>query len=192
MDDIYLKRKLFDNKTEEKHFKQMLEEINSSEPSMIEIGAYWAYWTILFKKKFKNNKTVIIEPDEKHLDEGLHNLKENNMSSIYYKNTVLKNHLETQVPFDQNKAKDIDILEVINKHFNHIDILHSDAQGIEYELLIRLKDLIKTNKIKNLFLLTHSPKIHSDIKEEANKLNLEIKAEIPWKKDDGLLWLKNN
>ena len=52
-----------------------------------------------------------------------------------------------------------------SKNIDHIDILHSDIQGYEFEMLsdiISKSNLLKENKIKYLFISTHSDKIHYD------------------------------
>jgi len=46
------------------------------------------------------------------------------------------------------------------KNINYVDILHSDIQGYEYEMLSDIVPLLKENKIKYLFISTHSDDIH--------------------------------
>ena len=47
-----------------------------------------------------------------------------------------------------------------DKKLENIDILHSDIQGYELEMLSDIKELLQKNKIKYLFISTHSNDLH--------------------------------
>lgn len=198
---IYVENIRFNDEKEENMFEELLNSIKTDKPTMIEIGSFWCFWTMFFQKTFKENNSIIIEPYKPHLEEGLRNLKANNMKSKVYNNSVLvksivKVNQKSKEAIKKNDpvfAKEIDLIDILSKEkIKHVDILHCDAQGIEYDLLIRIKDIINQGVFSNLLMFTHSQINHDNIKQFAVNNNIKIVKEFPWKPGDGLLWLKNN
>jgi hypothetical protein len=65
---------------------------------------------------------------------------------------------------------------VLEKNIDYIDILHSDIQGYELELLQDVTPLLKAKKIKYIFVSTHSDKLHYDCLKILKKCNYRIIA----------------
>ena len=58
-----------------------------------------------------------------------------------------------------------------NNSVNFIDILHSDIQGNELEMLDNMSPFFENKKIKYVFISTHSQILHESCIEFLNKKN---------------------
>ncbi len=137
--------------SEERMFQLVLDDINNNSTNnnniMIELGSYWAFYSIWFNKSINNPKNYCIEPDINNLNIGKTNAKLNNVDIDF-----------TQGFIGKKKINVCDFMK--KKNINYVDILHSDIQGYEYEMLTDIIPLLKENKIKYLFISTHSDDIH--------------------------------
>jgi hypothetical protein len=131
---------------EERMFDLILKNI-SENGIMIELGSYWSFYTIWFNKVITNAKNYCIEPEIRNLELGKKNCLLNNVVADFTQGFVGKNH--------------INLCDFINdKNIEHVDILHSDIQGYELEMLQDITELLLKNKIKYLFVSTHSNDLH--------------------------------
>jgi hypothetical protein len=117
--------------------------------TMIELGSYWAFYTIWFNKMIKNAKNYCIEPDIECLQVGMMNCAINEVQADFTNAFVGKNNINVAT-FTRDK------------HIEYIDILHSDIQGYEMEMLADIGGLLDECKIRYLFISTHSDKLHYD------------------------------
>ena len=147
---------------EERMFQEVLMDIKDN-ATMIELGSYWAFYTIWFNIKIKNAKNYCIEPNTKNINIGIDNCKLNNVKADFTEGFVGEDHI---------KISEF----VVKKNINYIDILHSDIQGYEYELLEDIIPLLNLKKIKYLFISTHSDEIHYKCIELIKKCNYRIIA----------------
>jgi hypothetical protein len=134
--------------SEERMFIEVLKRIPEG-GTMIELGSYWAFYTIWFNKMIKNAKNYCVEPDLVCLKTGMQNCILNNVIADFTHAFVGKGHLNIAT---FAKSKGID----------YIDILHSDIQGYEMEMLDDIGELLDECKIRYLFVSTHSDKLHYD------------------------------
>jgi hypothetical protein len=124
--------------------------------TMIELGSNWAFYTMWFNKEIKNAKNYCIEPDSELLQCGIENSKYNNITANFTQGFVGINDN------DNNGCKnEIHLYNYIkSKNIDYIDMLHSDIQGSEYNMLLQISELLDQNKIRYLFISTHSDEIH--------------------------------
>jgi len=134
--------------SEERMFQEVLEDIDPG-GTMIELGSYWAMYTIWFNKVIKDAVNYCIEPEASNLNVGIDNCKLNDVKADFTLGFIGSSGGEIKVS-DFVKEKKIDF----------IDMLHSDIQGYELHLLHDLVPLMKDKKIKYLFISTHSNEIH--------------------------------
>ena len=66
---------------EERMFELILQDI-SENGTMIELGSYWAFYTIWFNKSIKGAKNYCIEPEFENLNLGKQNCLLNNVSNV--------------------------------------------------------------------------------------------------------------
>jgi hypothetical protein len=147
---------------EERMFDLILQDIQEG-GTMIELGSYWSFYTIWFNKVIKNAKNFCIEPDLNNLNLGKKNCLINNVTADFTQGFIGKNNINL-------------INFLVEKNIKNIDILHSDIQGYELEMLDDITKLLKENKIKYLFISTHSDKLHYDCIDLLKKNNYRIIA----------------
>ena len=136
---------------EERMFAEVLKDI-SPNSTMIELGSYWAFYTIWFGKEIENAKLFCIEPEQANMLIGQENCKTNEISADFTQGYIGLNHLNVS-----QFVKD--------KNIDFIDMLHSDIQGLEIEMLTDITPLLKQKKIKYIFVSTHSNEIHDKARE---------------------------
>jgi len=131
---------------EERMFDLILKDIPEN-GTMIELGSYWAFYTIWFNKVIKNAKNYCIEPELENLNLGKMNCLINNVNADFTQGFIGKT--------------EINLCNFVReKNIENIDILHSDIQGYELEMLQDITELLVQNKIKYLFISTHSNDLH--------------------------------
>jgi FkbM family methyltransferase len=149
---------------DEKAFHEILKLIPPGS-TMIELGAYWSYYSMWFQKTVPAARNYMIEPTGRCLECGIKNFQLNGLrgdftrayigrkSSDGWQNAALST---TSTEIGRVCIKDF----VQSKKIESIAILHSDIQGFEYDMLIGCGDLIDRKKIEIFFLSSHSLKIH--------------------------------
>jgi hypothetical protein len=148
---------------EERMFELILQDIPEN-GTMIELGSYWAFYTIWFNKVIKQAKNYCIEPELGNLNLGKQNCILNDVTNVDFTHGFIGKHNINVSDF------------VLEKKIDYIDILHSDIQGYELEMLQGITTLLAQNKIKYLFISTHSDDLHYRCIELLQENNYRIIA----------------
>jgi len=144
--DILILNKGVHEPSEERAFSKVLNFIREG-AVMLELGCYWSFYSIWFLKNIKNGKSYCIDSDDHCLSVGMKNFNLNGLQGDFQKYFIGYGGLN--------------ICDYVNmKNLDTIDILHSDIQGYELEMLNQIKPLLLKDKIKYLFISTHSNDIH--------------------------------
>lgn len=142
---------------EEKAFYEILHYI-APNSTMIELGAYWGYYSLWFSKAIPGAENWLVEPEPANLQLGIKNFSLNEAKGHFYLGFV-QLHPEDSLLFKHSQRIGIDAFMVEN-NLDHVHLLHSDIQGAEYEMLLSSQNALKNHKIDYLFISTHSPEIH--------------------------------
>ena len=136
---------------EEYCFQQLMATL-SGKPLMIELGAYWSHYSMWMLKNFPDAECIMVEPDKKFLACGRHNFFLNNCQGEFINEFV---------------SKDGFILDefVNERNIRSVDLLHSDIQGYELEMLEGAETFLEKHGVNYLFVSTHSTKIHSAVEK---------------------------
>lgn len=138
---------------EEFIFQEVLKHIPSN-AVMLELGAYWSFYSMWFNSDVENANNYLIEPED--IDSGMNNFELNNMKGDFTKAYISDNSSDTI-----NNISTVCIDDFIQKKkINFIDILHSDIQGFEYKMLLGAEKLLDKKLVGYIFISTHSNKIH--------------------------------
>lgn len=132
--------------SEERSFDKVLKHIKPG-ATMIELGSYWSFYSIWFLKTIENGKSFCIEPDQKCLSVGINNFKLNGLNGDFTRGFIGNNNLNLVDYFTE-------------KNIDYVDILHSDIQGYELEMLHQVSTYFSERKIKYIFISTHSNPLH--------------------------------
>jgi hypothetical protein len=139
---------------------------------MIDLGSFWAFYSMWFQKEVKGAVNYMVEPDYLNLIKGKTNFKLNGFLGKFTQAFVGQKLTLTsgQIPtitvdhfFEKNK------LEKIN-------ILHSDIQGEELNMLKGSVNALSLGLIDFLFISTHSDELHTQCAEFLESFKYEIIA----------------
>lgn len=131
---------------EERVFAQVLPYIPEG-GVIIELGAYWSFYSMWFYKEVRNALCYLIEPDKNSLEIGKKHFEINNMRGDF-----------TLGGIGENSIKIDNFLK--GRGLKRVDILHSDIQGTEFEMLLGARKSIAENVIKYFFISSHSQELH--------------------------------
>lgn len=135
--------------------------------TFVELGAFWAYYSLWYLAEIPGSKAICIEPDPHNKSIGEQNIQLNGMvDRVTYKagfaggqsQKQATMHVESQsapvtLPvFDMNS-----ILEFAGPDV--IEILHMDIQGAELDFLQSIKSAIDQHRLRFVVVSTH----HSSI-----------------------------
>jgi hypothetical protein len=165
--DILLINRGVHEPLEEYCFQQVLRKITAQRPIMLELGAYWAHYSMWFKQKFPQALSFMVEQDTLALKCGQNNFVQNGLSGEFIKQFVSKDGLEVD-SFLKERA------------LERITILHSDIQGYEVEMIKGAEKSLANKLVDYVFISTHSEKIHQTIISELTQLSYRIEVSSPF------------
>lgn len=132
---------------EERVFYEILKYIPDN-GTMLEIGSYWAYYSLWFAFSVKNANNYMIDTTDFYLAVGKDNFELNNKNGTFDFGHIgyYPEHTSPQLFIDS-------YLE--SKGIDHVHVLHSDIQGAELEMLESCEQSIKKNMIDYFVISTH-------------------------------------
>lgn len=137
---------------EERAFYEVLKYMPDG-ACMIELGAYWAYYSLWFATKIPHATNYLIEPCTGPLEIGKKNFSLNNKQGHFY-----RGYIDIGEKMNAPKIGIDTFLE--QEHIEHVHLLHADIQGAEYKMLQSAVLAIQNQKIDYIFVSTHSDLLH--------------------------------
>lgn len=134
---------------EEFAFQQMLQQVSAA-PVMLELGAYWAHYSMWLKRARPDAALHMVEPEASNIAAGQANLALNGMEGSYVQDFVGHGKFEVD-PF------------MTDKGMTWLDILHCDIQGYESEMLDGAAQALADRRVGYWFVSTHSQALHHDV-----------------------------
>jgi hypothetical protein len=154
---------------EERLFRDVIVQL-PAESSMIELGSYWAYYSLWFQQVIPDAFNLMVEPKLSHLNYGKRHFKLNDFKGEFLQAGVGK---ESSLTDDQLRIVTVDeLLDIYS--LSKLTILHSDIQGYELEMLQGSKDAIQNYMIDFFFISTHSDELHKDCLDLLIEANYQI------------------
>jgi hypothetical protein len=154
---------------EEYVFQEVLKSLPAS-PRMIELGAYWAHYSMWLKKERSKATAIMVEPDANNLAVGRANFSRNGFDGEFIQAAVAKGRWELDA-FLQSRS------------ISHVDILHVDIQGYEAELLEGGRNTLGKALVDYLFISTHSQVLHQGIISELARLGYRVEVSSDFDND---------
>ncbi len=148
------------------HILQKLKQ-QSTKPNVLELGAYWSYYTLWALQEFPDANAFLVEPDPNNLNIGKKNFELNNQQGTFHR-ACIEQEAKATVSFfcedGQTHKMPAENLPSLFNRFNldYLDILLADIQGAETGLLTSAKDLFKTGKVGYAIISTHHHTISHD------------------------------
>ena len=154
---------------------------------MIELGSFWAFYSLWFMRNFPQAKTLMIEPEVFNIESGKRNFETNGAEGFFVNAFVSDKH-EQQKP---NGVRTITVDGIKDEfELDNIDILHCDIQGYEGAMLAGAVDILSNQLAEFLFISTHSNELHRDCLETIKAHDYRIICDIDLDdtySDDGLI-----
>jgi len=165
-------------------FLRVLDHIKNTEnPVMVELGCFWALWSLVFRQRFSGGKNILVELGKRQLSVGEKNFQLNDFSfssyfgGFFLENSGTFNNRKNDIEYQQTPnsywddsivgetvGKELDFSHIIKtEKLKTIDLLHMDIQGSELPLI----EYLHRNKIfgiiQNIVVATHNQKIHDSV-----------------------------
>ncbi|MEM8523601.1 MAG: FkbM family methyltransferase [Bacteroidota bacterium] len=186
---MLIKNKGVHEPQEEKIFQEVLRSLpqTSTPKTMLELGAYWSFYSMWFKQIFPNAKAYMAEPNRENLLYGKANFKINKFEGTFIHTKIGKEI----VP--QRNMTTVDAICTRN-NIQFLDILHSDIQGFELDMLHGSHRMLSEKKVGYVFISTHSDELHYSCREVLQEkygylqvASADLKESYSW---DGILVMK--
>ena len=165
-------------------------EVLKSMPSgacMIELGSYWAFYSMWFAKDVNQGKCIMIEPDPHKMNFGKLNFKLNQLAGTFDLGFISDTPQRASIP-----TYSVDQL-IAKHHLEHIHILHSDIQGFEEKMLEGCNEAFQRQTIDYFFISTHSNELHNNCINKLKSVGYQILCDANLERSysvDGLLVAK--
>ena len=147
---------------------------------VVELGAYWAFYTNWYLGAVPGSRAVCIEPEPAHLEIGRRNLALNGREAQLIRAVVG----EVQRPAGDDGLECLD-MPALEERIEHepIELLHMDVQGAEAGFIRSLRRSAAAERVRFLVVSTHhvsisgSASTHDDCLEELRSQGAVILAE---------------
>lgn len=140
---------------EEKIFQEVLKAMPEG-ATMLELGAYWAFYSAWFHSVVPKAQCYLCEPKKSNLKYGEENFKLNGFRGTFIEGYSGEN--ESVAP-DGVRIRTVD--NIISEYsIERLNVLHSDIQGFEYEMLKGAERSLSEKRIDYVFISTHSNELH--------------------------------
>jgi hypothetical protein len=142
---------------EERAFADVLKHIERN-GTMLELGAYWGFYSLWFKRAIAGSQCFLVEPDLGNLKAGEVNFLRNGEDAVFeqaYVGSI------AAVASQGVRVVTVDTF-CEERAIQHVSLLHADVQGAEMEMLRGANRMLKEKRIDFVFVSTHSNELHSD------------------------------
>ena len=155
---------------EEVVFHSILERLVASEPdaTMVELGSFWAYYSMWFHQRTGGNRVVCLEPDPTYLEVGRRNLALNGMTATFVHGAVGDEPGRRTTFVAESSGESVDVVQydlaslLAETGLDRVSLLLVDIQGFETVLLTRAADLLRAGRVRFAVVSTHHHQISGD------------------------------
>jgi hypothetical protein len=145
---------------EEFAFQQMLQQVPKA-PVMLELGAYWAHYSMWLKRARPDASLHMVEPETENIAAGKANLALNGMAGTYVQGFVGRGAFAVDPWMEQ-------------QGLTWLDILHCDIQGYESEMLEGTEQALEKRQVGYWFVSTHSQELHGTVISALEKAGYRV------------------
>jgi FkbM family methyltransferase len=144
---------------EEKAFHEILRYCRPK-TCILELGAFWAYYSMWYLKSVPFSAAFCVEPDANHIAVGQENMSLNKLQAAFVQACAGEEFLPEK-SFSTESGEVVRIpqhtVPSAMAHFDleEIEVLHADVQGAELGLLSSCTGLFEAGKIRFLVVSTH-------------------------------------
>jgi FkbM family methyltransferase len=155
---------------EEVAFAAVLERLgaDTSGPTMVELGSFWAYYSLWAKAADHATTSVCVEPDPKNLEVGRRNFELNGFAARFIHAAVGAPHggnilmrTESDNALRATPLVTLDGL-MLDENLDRVDLLLCDTQGAELAMLTDARETLRSGRVRFLVVSTHHHTITGD------------------------------
>lgn len=139
---------------------------------MIELGSYWAFYSLWFASEIACARCFCIEPEAENFEFGKRNFAANGYAADFIQAFVGAAPNSDLVP-----TISIDSF-VRDRKIQKIDLLHADIQGAELEMLQGATETLAKEMIDYVFISSHHNFLHYRSIDLLRAAGFEILAEV--------------
>jgi hypothetical protein len=158
---------------EERIFQEVLKTLPPGS-LMLELGSYWAFYSMWFCRAVPQARAYMVEPMAENLEFGRKNFAANSLQGQF---TQAYAGRHSGVAADGTKTICVDDF-VAQHEIGRVDILHSDIQGAELDMLQGAEKTIQAGQIGWFFVSTHSEELHFACERYLQAKSIAIVASI--------------
>lgn len=158
---------------EEAVFARIVERLKSTEvppavPSMMELGSYWAYYSLWFLEAMPYGEAVALEPDEIFLEVGRRNAALNGRDVAFVRGAVGAEPGRSLRLRADSDGREITVTQyspeglMATAGMERVSLLLADIQGAERALIGQIGELVAAGRLRFLLVSTHHPRISGD------------------------------
>ena len=152
---------------EEAVFHEVLERLVATDPaaSMIELGSFWAYYSMWFHQRTHGNRVVALEPDPSYLDVGRRNFALNGMDARFLHGAIGDSPGRTSSFTAESTGEAVEVVQydlaslMKETGLQRVGLLMADIQGFETQLIERAAELFRAGTVRFMILSTHHHQI---------------------------------
>ena len=147
-------------------------ERRSTSYTMVELGSYWAFYSLWFQSVLPNARCFCVEPGAENLAFGKKNFFANGRTADF-----TQAYVASQPEGGSTPTISVDSL-VLDKGIEHIDILHADIQGYELQMLEGARNTFDQKRVDYVFISTHHNFLHYRCMDYLAECGFKILAEV--------------
>ena len=118
-------------------------------PTMLELGAYWAHYSMWLKRARPMANAIMVEPLPEHLQAGTENFARNGFAGEFIGQFVGPGQFEVDAFLASRPGL-------------RLDVLHADIDRNEVTMLAGARSSLANHRIGRLFISTHSQQLHAE------------------------------
>ena len=166
---------------EEFVFQEVLKRLPNS-PVMLELGAYWGHYSMWLKSVHANAIVHLVESSAENLNSGIRNFETNGLTGIFVHASVGRDQFLVDRYLHESGI-------------DRLDVLHSDIQGFEAEMLEGCTKALTERCIDYVFISTHSADLHSKVISRLSDFRYRIEVSSDFECEttsyDGFIFASN-
>ncbi len=154
---------------EERAFEEII-RILPEDCTMLELGAYWGFYSLSLLEQRPQAKCYLVEPDPANIVSGQYNFEVNGRTGHFTEARV------GAAPIKEPTTIAVDTF-CRDHGIDRLDILHADIQTAELDMLAGAREMLTGGRVDYVFISTHSNSLHADCIERLKEYGYGILAE---------------
>lgn len=128
----------------------------------MELGSFWAYYSLWFLEAVPEARAFLIEPDEFRMTAGRRNFELNQREGTFLEAAITDEVSAGDRPAEIPAAVSSTTVDVLMREnrLDQVDVLHADIQGFEVRMFEGASHALHTKSVRWIFISTHGENIH--------------------------------